>query len=62
MQLFSLGGGEFVQKVFMRVEAHASILQLMNVGKCFLSEVFSEGEGVHGLGEFLVCEKENKTS
>lgn len=34
----------------------------MNVGKCFLSEVFSEGEGVHGLGEFLVCEKENKTS
>ena len=26
MQLFSLGGGEFVQKVFMRVEAHAPIL------------------------------------
>ncbi len=62
MHLFSLGGSELIEKILVHIEVHTLIFQLMNVGKWFLSEIFSEGEGMYGLDEFLICEEEDKTT
>jgi hypothetical protein len=61
MHLLCLGGGEQIKKIMVGIEFHVFVFEKVDAGKCFCGEVFAKGEGMDGLGDFLVGEEKDET-
>lgn len=61
MHLLGLSGGEQIEKIAVGIEFHVFVFEKVDAGECICGEVFAKGEGMYGLGDFLVGEEEDKT-
>ncbi len=61
VHLLGLGGGEQIKKIAVGIEFHVFVFEEVDAGECFCGKVFAKGEGMDGLGDFLVGEEEDET-